>query len=461
MVGLGFDNINKNEVRRANGVVFGFSGEVDGLSELRRYQNARYELHMFYPERLSNIWPTFHTDINETKMLDELEYASKAGVETVFIDDGWFETFMGEIDTSKFPNKFNSLQQKAETIGVGVGLWIHPFGMQEGTSLDNKIWDGTECSDGILNDLKWNWIARSHDFIPVDLSVSADGEKYCAMDLLNEDYFEHAKNVMVGNYKEYGIKRFKLDFYRIHNVNTLLGDQHLHFEAYRRLLAEAQKEIPGLILSMDITRSSRPGFDFALDYGRLFMENRGREGNAQIDDHRYYHPYITLGNFWNTAKYIPAQKIEVEVMPQVDDYDIDYVLSTALFGNSLYWGSLTDLTDEKQLAMREFVEAYKTHQKYIFDNLVLAVGDMPELGNWSTFISYPKDAFKGATFYIGVYKNGCNDDSCEFKIPVLDSVTSTLQDVVNVKDCFDMQDGKFSVEIDQCFGFKLLKGTLS
>jgi hypothetical protein len=78
---------------------------------------------------------------------------------------------------------------------------------------------------------------------------------------------------MVGNYKKYGIKRFKLDFYRIHNLNTLLGDQHLHFEAYRRLLAEVHAEIPGLILSMDITRRSRPGFDFALDYGRLFMEN--------------------------------------------------------------------------------------------------------------------------------------------------------------------------------------------
>jgi alpha-galactosidase len=460
MVGLGFDNINEGEVRRANGVVFGFAGEVDCLPELRRYQNLRYELQNFSPEVLSNVWPTFHTNINEAKMLDELDYASKTGVETVFIDDGWFETFMGEVDINKFPDKFSPLQKKAEAIGVNVGLWIHPFGMQEGKDPKTRLWDGTECHDCISNDLKWNWIARSSDFIPVDLGVSADGEKYYAMDLLNEEYFQHAKNVMVGNCKEYGIKRFKLDFYRIHNLDTMLGDQHLHFEAYRRLLAEARKEIPGLILSMDITRRSRPGFDFALDYGRLFMENRGRGKNTSIDDHRYYQPYITLRNFWSTAKYIPAQKIEVEVMPQIDDYDIDYILGTAIFGNMLYWGSLTGLTDEKQMAMKKFIEDYRPHQKYIFDNLVLTSGEMPELGNWSIFVSYPKDAVKGAVFYIGVYKNGSAEDSCKLSIPVLGDATSILQNVADGNDCFNMKNGKFALEMKKKFEFKLLKGTL-
>jgi hypothetical protein len=460
MVGLGFDNINKCEVRRANGVVFGFAGSVDGLPELRRYQNYRYDIENIPPEVLSNIWPAFHTNINEAKMLGELELAKDAGIDTVFIDDGWFTTFMGDIDTQKFPNKFNTLQEKAEAIGVDVGLWIHPFGMQEGSRPEVKLWDGTECHDCISNDLEWNWIARSNDFIPVDFGVSADGEKYYAMDLLNEEYFEHAKNVMVSNYKEYGIKRFKLDFYRIHNQNTLLGDQHLHFEAYRRLLAEAQQEIPELILSMDITRRSRPGFDFALDYGRLFMENRGRGKNTHTEDHRYYQPYITLRNFWNTAKYIPAQKIEVEVMPQIDDYSVEYVLGTAIFGNPLYWGSLTELTNDKQQAVKHFFEQYSGCKEYIFNNLVLTAGEMPELGNWSIFISYPKDAVAGATFYIGVYKNGSDETNHKFELPVFKDVTCELCNATDEDDTYSMNNGMFCASIENDFGFKLLKGIL-
>ena len=112
-------------------------------------------------------------------------------------------------------------------------------------------------------------------------------------------------------------------------------DGGLDMTAYRALLEALKREIPGLVISMDVTRNSRPNFDFALDYGRLFLENRGRN----IPDHRYYHPYMALGNLWYTLKYAPVSHCEIEMMPQATDYPLEYILGTTIFASPLYWGN--------------------------------------------------------------------------------------------------------------------------
>lgn len=93
MLGLGFDNLRKGEPRRANGVVLGLTRDFG----LQRYWLERYP---DYPESaatevLANSWPDLTLGVTEEAITKELHAAAKAGVNVVFIDDGWFSAFMG------------------------------------------------------------------------------------------------------------------------------------------------------------------------------------------------------------------------------------------------------------------------------------------------------------------------------------------------------------------------------
>lgn len=444
--GLGFDKIRKGEVRRANGIVIGLTQD-SSLTGLKKYQQARYRINYGNDiEYIANTWPAFHLNVTEEKILKEIENASRCGIKTVFIDDGWFKTFMGDVDMEKFPSGLKKVSSLAKEKGINLGLWMNPLGL-DSRDPKAKEWDGAECHDAISEGNKWNWIARGNDFTPVETMPSEGVRVYYGMDIMNPEYFSHIKNKIADIYKKYGIKRLKFDLYQLNRYDTLLGDQNRHYEKYREFLGALKKEIPDIVISLDITRKNRPCFDFGMDFGRLFMENRGRT----LRDHRYYHPFISLRNLWYTAKYFPAQKIELEMMPQIDDYPIEYVLSTAIFANPLYWGSLSELSAEKMKIMTKFIDTLKPHKNEIMKGLIFPVGEMPEKGNWSGFISLGENG-KG---YMAAYRNGAEKGKYMFKTDLLQNGKYVFIDVFSGEKTYI--GGRLEFAIGEKFGFKLFK----
>ena len=218
------------------------------------------------------------------------------------------------------------------------------------------------------------------------------------------------KNKLAGFYREYGIRHFKFDLYQLTAFNTLKGDANLHYEKYRELLEELQKEIPELVISMDVTRRNRPNFDFALDFGRLFLENRGRS----LKDHRYYHPYMALGNLWYTLQYAPAKQLEIEMMPQISDYPLEYILGTTIFATPLYWGVIENTPPDRRKQMKRFFEEMAPFRKTFASYLTSAAGDMPMKGTWSAILSVSPDCTDG---FIAVYRNGAESEDHQFELP--------------------------------------------
>jgi hypothetical protein len=206
MLGLGFDRIRPGETRRANGLVIGLELDERTLKGFKLYQTMRYKPQPgFEGEFHSNSWPAFELDVDEAKIDKELDLAAEAGLKTVFIDDGWFESFMGEIDTVKFPNKFDKLAEKAKAKGLKIGLWMNPMGMD---CKDKRaaLWDGAECHDTMIEGNKWNWMARNDDFHYVR------GARRRHARLLRHgpherQYFAHIRDKVVGLYEKYGICR--------------------------------------------------------------------------------------------------------------------------------------------------------------------------------------------------------------------------------------------------------------
>ena len=408
MVGLGFDNLRVGELRRANGVVIGLSTHYG----MQRYRLARYAS---FPECgsaevLSNSWPELTLGVTEDAISQELSAAAEAGVNVVFIDDGWFSLFMGDIDEKKFPHKFTKLKEQAERLGIELGLWMNPLGLDV-RHPKMLLWDGAECHDTMLEKNPWNWAARTDDYIYCELHGDCTSPRsYAGIELLDPECYAFRLNQIVQISKEFHIRHFKFDLYQLSAYNTRLGDANIHYEKYRQLMSDLQKAIPGMIISMDVTRKNRPTFDFALDYGRVFLENRGRTNK----DHRYYHPYMALGNFWNTLNFAPACQMEIEMMPQAMDYPLEYILGTVIFGAPLYWGCISKLCPERKAAMKEFFEKIAPLRKKFFRNINLPVGDFPQKGSWSGILSIRPDENE---FYLAVYRHGSAEKSHTFAFP--------------------------------------------
>jgi hypothetical protein len=273
------------------------------------------------------------------------------------------------------------------------------------------------------------------------------------MDLCNKGFYNYIKEKVLNMYREYNITRYKFDLYQLNVFDTLLGDQNIHFEKYRELLSDLKSEIPGLVISMDVTRMNRPCFDFGQDFGRLFLENRGR-GNK---DHRYYHPYISLRNLWYTAKYFHPRKLELEYMPQIDDYPIEYVLSTAAFATSLYWGALADMPEEKLEKMKSFYQVFKPHRRAIMEGLITVFGEMPEKGNWSGFLSLDSRYPEVTGGYLIVYKNGAPENSADFNISPLKGKKLKCENIFHPGEVLTLNGNSPEFEIKEEFGFRLYK----
>ncbi|QYY37283.1 alpha-galactosidase [Ruficoccus sp. ZRK36] len=443
MVGLGFDNLRPDEVRRANGVVVGLSSDWG----LKRYQRERYADFpaSAYTEVLSNSWPDLTLGVDEAAIDRELTCAAESGVNVVFIDDGWFSLFMGEIDEVKFPNRFTVLAQKAKRLGIELGLWCNPLGLD---IRHPKMvqWDGAECHDTMLENNPWNWLARTDDFKCTELNGEiGDGRGYSPIELMKPDCFAFMKDKLISFYTEFGIRHFKFDLYQLTAFNTMLGDANLHYEMYRQLMEELKAAIPGLVVSMDVTRRNRPNLDFALDYGRLFLENRGRD----IPDHRYYHPHMALGNLWQALKYAPVRQCELEMMPQIDDYPLNYILGTTLFATPLYWGLIENTSHEKRSRMKAFFQKMAPIREKLADYLTNAVGDLPEEGSWSGIISIAPDESEG---YLAVYRNGADDASYDFSLPFGTTVEPVYSPVETT-----FIDNKITVTLSEPYAFALVR----
>ncbi len=454
--GLGFDKMLPGEKRRSNGLVIGLIEDRQLLTGIKRYQHARYLVKDAEIEYLANSWPAFHLDVNEEKINGEIEAAAASGIDTVIIDDGWFETFMGEVSKKKFPSGMKKIVERAAAKNVKMGLWMDPFGM-DSKDPRAKEWDGAECHDTMVEGNPWNWVARSSDFRPVETVLSEGVRAYYAMDIMNKEYFKHITDNILSLCRD-GIHRYKFDLYNLEVFNTLLGDANMHYEAYRGFLEYLKANDPSIAISMDVTRRNRPNFDFGMDFGKLFLENRGRN----LKDHRFYHPYMALRNLWLKSKYVMPQKLELEMMPQIDDYPVEYIVSTTLCAVPLYWGSIKELGKEKEKKMKAFVEKTWTFKREIMSGLISPFGEMPEHFSWSGFISVDPEASSDLpdSAYVVMYKNGPGRDKETFTLNALAGAKYKMTDVFSARTT-ECVKGRLTFEIKEDYGFRILRLTRS
>lgn len=429
-VGAGFHDLPKGETRRTYAFTFGvYSGGLDGgILALKEYQAARYKL---VPERdyviAANSWGDFSTEISEEILIKEVEAAAELGIESVAVDAGWTKHVMGgDPDPEKFPQGFGPLCARAKELGVKLELWMVPTRL-----------------DGVLDLLKEHpdWVAKTNNLVPCDRQPTYFGVTLHGIDLCNPDCFQWMKDYFLRFYDE-GFERFKMDTFQLDGFDTLLGDLYDHYEALRRLMHELVTERPGLTFTQDSTRTNRPIYDYYMDYGIIFLENRYQ--NRPLDHNGRYLPWKTLRNLWQVAPYIPPQKLNMELSDDEEGYSPEYLLGTVMFANPLFWESVAAISPESKERMKPILALYKQHQAAIYAGHIFPIGEMPDGVAWTGFQSHDPQTGGG---YMIVYRED-NPSATHRFMPKFVSGPVRFESITDDAPSFTAEHAEEGIEIN-------------
>lgn len=397
--------------------------ELSALKSLREYQK---QCRILDPERdemiMMNTWGDRSQDskVNEQFCLAELEKAAKLGITVFQIDDGWqsgkspnSKTAGGSFkdiyanksywspDPIKYPRGLKPIVKRGNELGIKIGLWFNP---------------------SVQNDFE-------------------DWEKDAA--------------TIIGLWKDYGIKIFKIDGITINNKK---GEENLR-KLFDKVLQETNNEI---IFNLDATASRRMGYHYFNEYGNVFLENR-------YTDWGNYYPFHTLRNLWMLSKYVPAEKLQVEFLNNwrnVDkypddpfapaNYNFEYLFAITMAGQPLAWMEASNLP-KVAFSIKPLVEKYKEIQHDFHKGVILPIGEEPSGKSWTGFQSIVDET----SGYILVFRENNNNPNGEIKtwnfegaelemIPIVSS-ESDLQVINQIID----KNGNFTISLKQPNSFAL------
>ena len=202
--------------------------------------------------------------------------------------------------------------------------------------------------------------------------------------------WEKDADALLGLYRRYGIKVFKIDGL---SIPTKRAETNL-----RRLFDRVGEESGGDVLfNLDATASRRGGYHMFNEYGNIFLENR-------YTDWGNYFPYRTLRNLWQLSRYVPAERIQVEFLNKWRNadkyagdpfapagYGFDYLFATTMAGQPLAWLESSNLPEEA-FAIAPLVREYRAVAADFHAGIILPVGEEPSGRSWTGFQSLVSDA---------------------------------------------------------------------
>lgn len=374
-IGVTDKDVTPDKWTRAYSCVTGVygEGELAALTALRRYQK---NIRRHVPERdemvMMNTWGDRSQDskVNETFCLQELEKAARLGVSHFQIDDGWqygkspnsavakgsFKNIWDNPeywtpDPVKYPRGLKPIVEKGKELGIEIGLWYNP---------------------SVQNDFE-------------------DWEKDVA--------------AIVGLYRKYGIRIFKIDGLAIPNKKAE--------ENLRRLFDSVLEQTDNAVMfNLDATAGRRGGYHMLNEYGNIFLENR-------YTDWGNYYPYWTLRNLWMLSRYVPAERIQVEFLNKwrndgkyegdsfaPSGYQFEYVFATSMVGQPLAWMEATNLPEEA-FETGDVIRKYRNLSADFHSGVILPVGEEPSGRSWTGFQSICSDS-RG---YMLVYRESTDRES--------------------------------------------------
>lgn len=344
-----------------------YSGGAEGRAlALHRHQR---QFHSYVRERdgqlLTNTWGDRSQDtrVNEAFMLKEIAAAQKLAADVVQIDDGWENGRTGNSakpggrnqsfwdipdfwkpHPQRFPNGLEPIAKAARDAGVKLGLWFAP--------------------DSVDDFANWN----------------RDADQLMTF------------------HKTLGINFFKIDGVKIHSK---AGEINFH-KFVDRVLTDSNGAI---LLDLDVTAQTRPGYFGMLQSGPVFVENR------YTDWHRYW-PHHTLRNAWMLSKVIDPQRLRMEFLNNERnkqlyandpiapaEYSADYLFATVMMTSPLGWFEVSNLPPTYVEQASKLISTWKEHRDAIYSGHTIPIGEPPSGVSWTGFVAGDPDGVAYALIF--------------------------------------------------------------
>lgn len=379
--------------------------ETDLLWALRDYQHRlRPFCHDHAPVLVANTWGDRNRDatLNEKFVLHEIDALYELGITHLQLDDGWQfgrsgnSAFAGgsfdriwdndaywSVHPERFPHGLEPIIEYACHKQIEIGLWFNP-------SSDNSY---------------ENW--------------------------------EKDAVTILGLYRSYGIKLFKIDGL---DIDCKLSESRLR--NMFKMIQEGSGD--AITLNLDITAKRRFGYFHFHEFGNLFLENR-------YTDNATYFPHMSLRNLWTLAHVVPPQWLQIEFLniwrnsdqyPEDDplapaNVPFEYCFAICMMAQPLAWFEASGLP-KKALEISSYIKTYKSLQPAIHQCHILPIGSMPTGYQWTGFI-----AIGDEKSYLIIYREYSKD--CDYALNLDEHPGLSL----DFKEIFNSNDMNFHVDISR------------
>lgn len=377
------------------------------------------------PRLLSNTWGDRSRDsrVEDRFIKAEIAAAHRLGVEVVQLDDGW------QKGTS------SNSAKAAELGGVWEGFW----------NADPNFW--------VPHPERFR-----HGLRPVVDEAQSWGIKiglWFAPDSWNDfSNWRRDADRVLELFHSLGVEHFKIDGI---NAKTELALRNLH--SFFSAVVEGSHG--AIILDIDITAGTRPGYFGAMEGGLLYVENR------YTDWHNYW-PHHTLRNLWKLSRWIDPRRLRMEFLNNarnadryIDDplspaqYAPDTLFATVMFSNPLGWFEVSNLPGFYIESASRLIRIWKEHRENLFRGTIIPIGKEPDGFAYTGFMSVSEARDYG---YILLFRELHPGNCATITIPAIGPGDYTWG-ILASEGSIEVHDKTLTVSIPKPLGFLFARFT--
>jgi len=335
-----------------------------------------------------NMWwnrKSFLADMDEARMLQEIEAAHEMGIEVFVLDTGWYEkTGDWSVNPARFRDGMLHLKTKLDEYGMKLGLWIGPTSAAV-TSLAHSLYP----------DCKFSWNGKVSDPCPV--WETEESYRMCIV----SPYWEHLADTLITLAKTLGVVYFKWDAIGQYGCNSpdhdhgglaCPAEERADAFAFRvgiymeKIVNKVCRECPGVIVDFDITEGHRNvGLGF-LSVGKYFLINNGPyydNYHIPFDANTtwcniFVHPGAPRTWICRTPltfdKWIPSVLFLTHYLPDDPINSQDLNLASLILGQNGIWGDLPNVSPGGRARFREVLSKYKAVREDITAEAAIKTG---------------------------------------------------------------------------------------
>lgn len=312
------------------------------------------------------------TDMNQERMLAEIEVAHRIGIDVFVIDTGWYQkTGDWEVNLERFPEGLRDIKALLDKYGMKLGLWFNPTVAAQTSKIYREHPEYVMSREGKPN--FWGQIWETEESWGMCLASG---------------YADHFIETMVRLNQELGVVYFKWDAIGQYGCdssdhdhgtksNTLIERADCYaYESGRqmiRIVEEVGKRCPEVVVDFDVTEGGRfVGLGF-LSVGKYFLCNNGPyfhdfdiPGTTKIAPdtiNAFFYPGAARSRVCRQgAKYdavLPSILFLTHYLPDGPAISQANALAALVLGGNGIWGDLLSLSAEEVARLAEPIRHYK------------------------------------------------------------------------------------------------------